>query len=246
VQDRYAFDAGDFVKLGLLRALIAGTGLRLGINWYLVPDEAHNADGKHVAYLRPDHTRHGALAACDPTLMALFSMVDLTQRSVAALEGCGALPSGSLTYDKHLRPSMTGGARRAWHVGALRGLAGADVVFVDPDNGLSTKPRGTRSNKYVFPTELADYSTRGQSLVVYHHADRTRGGVATQVPRRLDELSEATGVRAFGAVVTRLGSVRFFLIVPAPSHRRAIADALATYVRSWGACAELMEYPTDA
>lgn len=46
--------------------------------------------------------------------------------------------------------------------------------------------------------------------------------------------------------MTRLGSVRFFLIVPAPSHRRAIADALATYVRSWGAYAELMKYPTDA
>jgi hypothetical protein len=246
VQDRYAFDAGDFVKLGLLRALIAGTGLRLGINWYLVPDEAHNADGKHVAYLRPNHARYRALAACDTTLMELFSTVDLTQRSVAALEGCGALPSGSLTYNERLRPSMTDDARRTWHADALRELASADMVFVDPDNGLTTKPRGSRSHKYVFPSELADYSARDQSLVVYHRADRTPGGIATQDPRRLDELSEATGVRAFGAVVTRLGSARFFLVVPAPSHRQAIANALATYVKRWDICAELMEYPTDA
>jgi hypothetical protein len=232
MQDRYAFDAGDYVKLGLLRALIAGTGLRLGINWYLVPDEAHNADGKHVTYLGPGHHRYRSLAACDPPLMGLFSTADLTQRSVAALEACGALPTGSLTYGERLLPSMTNHARRVWHADALRGLAGADVVFVDPDNGLTTKPRGSRSNKYVLPTELADYSARGQSLVVYHHADRTPGGVAVQIPRRLDELSEATGVRPFGAVVTRLGSVRFFLVAPAPSHRRAIEDALAIYAGS--------------
>jgi hypothetical protein len=34
-----------------LRALIDRSGLRLGVNWYLVPDEGHNADGKYVAYL---------------------------------------------------------------------------------------------------------------------------------------------------------------------------------------------------
>lgn len=243
MQDRYAFDAGDFVKLGLLRALAEGSGLRLGVNWYLGPDEAHNADGKHVAYLRSDHRRHRALAACDATLMASFLSVDLTQRSVAALERCGALPVGSLTYGDRLRPSMSVGARRAWHEGALRHLAEAGVVFLDPDNGLSTKPPGSRSYKYAFPNELADFATRNQSLVVYHHADRTSGGVAAQVPRRLREVSASTGVQALGAVVTRLGSVRFFLVIPAPSHRRAIADALATYVTTWKVCSEFVENP---
>ena len=54
MQDRYAGDLGDFLKLGLLRYLVAATdgrpALRLGVVWYRVPDEAHNADGKHVAY----------------------------------------------------------------------------------------------------------------------------------------------------------------------------------------------------
>ena len=39
MQDRYAGDIGDFIKLGLLRAL-AGSDLNLYINWYLTPDES--------------------------------------------------------------------------------------------------------------------------------------------------------------------------------------------------------------
>ena len=57
MQDRYAGDLGDFLKLGLLRWLVAPSfdapPHRLGVVWYLAPDESHNADGKHVAYLDP-------------------------------------------------------------------------------------------------------------------------------------------------------------------------------------------------
>ena len=50
MQNRYTGDIGDFGKLGLLRALQA-SGLTVGVNWYLVPDENHNSDGRHVQYL---------------------------------------------------------------------------------------------------------------------------------------------------------------------------------------------------
>ena len=54
MQDRYAGDLGDFLKLGLLRWLVAPSfdapPHRLGVVWYLAPDESHNADGKHIAY----------------------------------------------------------------------------------------------------------------------------------------------------------------------------------------------------
>ncbi len=49
MQNRYTGDIGDFGKLGLLRALRA-SGLSIGVNWYLVPDEGHNNDGKHTKY----------------------------------------------------------------------------------------------------------------------------------------------------------------------------------------------------
>ena len=49
MQDRYTGDIGDFAKYGLLRALIGKR--KLGVAWYLFPDENHNADGKHINYL---------------------------------------------------------------------------------------------------------------------------------------------------------------------------------------------------
>ena len=53
MQDRYAGDVGDFGKFGLLRTLceLNAPQLKLGIVWYLVPEESHNEDGKHTKYL---------------------------------------------------------------------------------------------------------------------------------------------------------------------------------------------------
>ena len=51
MQNRYTGDIGDFGTLGLLRQL-SRAGLSIGVNWYLVPDEAHNGDGRHIGYLK--------------------------------------------------------------------------------------------------------------------------------------------------------------------------------------------------
>ena len=68
VQHRYVGDVGDFLTYGLLRVLSdAGIG-RLGVIWYLVADETHNADGRHVTYLAPGNRIGQQLRDCDPSL----------------------------------------------------------------------------------------------------------------------------------------------------------------------------------
>ena len=53
MQNRYTGDIGDFAKYGLLRALCPGH--RLGVAWYLYPDESHNEDGTpRFAESKPD------------------------------------------------------------------------------------------------------------------------------------------------------------------------------------------------
>ena len=47
MQNRYVSDIGDYLKLGILRA--SSPGYRLGIAWWLYPDESHNRDGRHTA-----------------------------------------------------------------------------------------------------------------------------------------------------------------------------------------------------
>lgn len=81
MQNRYAGDIGDFAKLGLLRALSAN--LRLGFAWYLYPDEGHNEDGRHIAYLDEPMAWKGL----DPELFASFgNIVRSGDRTVAAIE----------------------------------------------------------------------------------------------------------------------------------------------------------------
>ncbi len=132
MQDRYAGDIGDFVKLGLLRAI--SPGQRLGIAWYRFPDEDHNKDGRHVSYLeQPDR-----YASLDPALFEHLKNVVKDTRSIASL-----LPAleYTISFDESLDVTSVParqrrGWRRGWFVRATDALSGCDLVFADPDNGL--------------------------------------------------------------------------------------------------------------
>src|SRR6056297_640624 len=243
VQDRYAGDLGDFLKLGLLRWLAAPSSdappHRLGVVWYLTPDETHNADGKHVAYLVPESTAGRQLRLLDADLYdRLATMVRGGERSVARLEAHGVLPAGSRTFGEVLHFADLGpGARSdrisrrgAWLCAAHRATADCSVVFVDPDNGLrrsdhSMPPHRTKSEKHAYLDELAAYVDRGQSIVAYHHADRS-APVPVQAERRMADVAEELGVSSLAAVRASRGSTRLFVVVPAPAHRAALEQRL--------------------
>ncbi len=81
-------DIGDYLKLGILRAL--SPGHRLGIAWWLFPDERHNRDGLHIGYLRQPHYWR----QFDPELFgALAKIVTSGRRDVQALDGANLLPA---------------------------------------------------------------------------------------------------------------------------------------------------------
>ena len=85
MQNRYVGDVGDFVKLALLRML--SPGHQIGVVWYLVADERHNGDGRHITYLKKDEWRQ-----LDPELFdGLRRIVENSERSIAALEQSGFL-----------------------------------------------------------------------------------------------------------------------------------------------------------
>ena len=167
MQNRYAGDAGDFGKLGLLRQ-IAKTGLSVGVNWYLTNDETHNDDGKHIGYLTDPKFK-----ACDDELLGkLGYMVYGNLRSVKTIEESLLIPN-SIYYSELL--ANVGSDRDAWHNTALETLKTPDIVFLDPDNGLlpkSVSMTGAKSIKYVFPHEITDYYRQGNSVIFYNHRSR--------------------------------------------------------------------------
>jgi len=132
MQDRYAGDVGDFVKLGLLRAL--SPGRRLGIAWYRYPDENHNEDGRHITYLdKTDRFQH-----LDPTLFSHLRNVVKEARSISSL-----LPvlDGAVSFDETVDssiivPRKRRDCRAAWFKRAMEQLSTCDLVFADPDNGI--------------------------------------------------------------------------------------------------------------
>lgn len=261
MQDRYAGDIGDFQKLGLLRALVAGapSPLRLGIVWYLTPGEDHNADGKHVGYLDPSHRDAEAYRRLDaPLYDGLARVVRSGSRSVAALEQAGVMPPGTTTFREPLTFAglasthrVTRSARRtAWFDDALRVTKDADVVFVDPDNGLRrsdhpTGPLRAKSEKYCYLHELAAFVARGQSVIAYHHADRS-APVPEQITRRFADMNEALAVEPLAAVRTRGGSTRLFLFAAAPAHPDDLAVSLSQLAASpWTSLLQVHWYSAE-
>jgi hypothetical protein len=242
MQNRYTGDVGDFGKFGLLRALCGtrdGPALRLGVLWYLVPDESHNKDGKHIRYLDASPQ----FRDCDPELYDGFRELFLDgygkmiarQRRVSVVEGSGVLPPGTVFFNEllHYRAGSFEdrlAARDAWVARAVGATAMADVVFVDPDNGIEcqsvTRTAG-RGPKYVFWDEIGAIVERGQTAVVYHHLNRTRSTVEQVRLLRVQFDQRMPGGFATFHVIFRRGTRRAYFIAAAPAHRDILARRLS-------------------
>ena len=232
--------------------------LTVGVVWYLVPDETHNSDGKHIHYLDPSAHNQERFRDCDPTLYdTLREIVRSNRRNVSSIRECQILPLGTRFYEAVLtfdRPDDQSpftrahrvARRNAWLCGALKFTSGCDIVFVDPDNGFEVKvgPYQKRGPKYVFFDELLPYLERNQSLVIYHHIGR-QGSARDQIQERLTQISNELGREAFALLYHR-GSARAFFVVPAPRHRMdIISKAKLLMLSPWSRHFELCEIPLN-
>src|SRR5210317_2248692 len=97
MQNRYSGDIGDYSKLVLLRKLFASGDYKIGLVWYLYPDESHNGDGRHTGYV---HKK--SYIDCDPELIAGLSSVISGERSIKELERATLLPSDTVYFSDTL------------------------------------------------------------------------------------------------------------------------------------------------
>jgi hypothetical protein len=257
MQDRYSGDVGDFAKLGLLRQLIQpcclGSPLRIGVLWYLTENESGNLDGKHTSYLRDD-----MLGSCDPELReALRAIITAEDRRVKRLQDLLA-PDRSSFFSERL-PSANGlhegslcrmAARRQWFSEALKATSTADLVFMDPDNGLEVNSvpfSSAKANKYVYEHELKAVVARSQSVLLYQHHNRQLPA-EKQVRFTMERLRAIVqdGQPVIG-ITFRKGSIRSFYLIAAKAHSeilqyhlRALNDGpWAAYLRFTGWRGEL-------
>jgi hypothetical protein len=208
MQDQYTGDIGDFGKYGLLRFLFRPP-TRLGVVWWLYPNETHKTDGRHVDYLRRPGFRE-----CDAELFdELRSLVESRRRRVSEIERRPILGDAMFFREALDFPAPRVEARRLWLERALAATANCDAVFLDPDNGLqiASCDRAARTaGKFVFFDEIAAFAQRRQSIVIYHHLGR-RGSHLEQIHRH------AVRLREFGEVIAlrwRSYSPRVYFILP--------------------------------
>ena len=225
MQDRYAGDIGDFVKLGLLRAL--SPGRKLGIAWYRFPDEDHNGDGRHVGYLdRPEE-----YSSFDPELFTHLRNVVRSARSIASLHS--VLGANTVFADESLDVSQVPARmrrpwRQKWFAGVIDRLTACDLVFADPDNGIiddSDKRKGSAKFGKQMPLEEVRQLAADRCAVIYHHNTRRPGGHDAEVDYWLSEI----GLPGFAIRASRY-SPRTFLVLNPDEQVRARAE---TFCASW-------------
>ncbi len=226
MQDRYAGDIGDYVKLALLRSL--SPDLTLGVAWYLYPDEGHNADGRHISYLsHPERWRH-----LDPDLFARLVETVGSNRSVSALEDCSALPHAVFASEQITTCFVPAGSRcamrRQWFSDTMEKLAECDLVFADPDNGLvddgDHRRRQMKFGKQI-PLSEALALADGRQAVIYHHNTRYPGGHDLEVAHWRKQL----GPRTIAVRANAYSCRTFFIVNPS----QAIRDRAEAFCNRW-------------
>lgn len=248
MQDRYAGDVGDFGKYGLLRSLCRedkyGPALRLGVLWYRFIGKEPDApnDGKDTGYLSSQ--RSALFEKCDPELFAMMRKVVQGERSVAAVERSGALPSNTLyfsdpfTFKQEERRPERVQKRYEWLAAGLRKVKQAALVFADPDNGFevkSYKPLTKKGPKYVYYDDLLPCWERGQSLIVYQHSAWNKN-VEKQTAERIEVLRERfSGLRDVIPLRYHRGKSRVFFVLLAPAHAEQLSARCRAFIQSaWG------------
>lgn len=208
MQNRYAGDIGDYIKFALLRTLAPCR--QFGVLWYLYPDEGHNSDGRHTAYL----ARSAAWRHLDPALFDLLEEVVRCERSVQPLQrafetsrfAIEPVPTG-------LAASERSTARNDWFDRSLASLSQCDLVFADPDNGLVDDQewrRRTPGFGKQMPLSEARALSAGRCTVIYHHNSRFKGGHDAEVESWL----RALGMPAIAVRATAYSCRTFFVINP--------------------------------
>lgn len=219
MQDRYAGDVGDFVKLGLLRAL--SPGHQLGIVWYRYPDESHNGDGRHTTYLDQPH-RYEHL---DPILFSHLRNITKEARSINSLLPVleGVVSSDEVVDTSTISPRERRDWRNAWFKRVMDQLSNCDLVFADPDNGIIDDGDWRKGQaKFGKQIPLAEVKALAQDrcTVIYHHNTRRRGGHDAEVDHWLNEI----GMPSMAVRATAYSPRTLFVLNPSEEVRNRIDE----------------------
>lgn len=226
MQDRYAGDIGDYGKNALLKS-VENAGLRLGVNWYKskTAEIEKNADGRYLI--------SEAQKSYDPELARKLLAISTSEnRSIEALQNAKLLETACY-YDCYVPPKAE---RDDWQKNAMAVFSSCDIVYLDPDNGLSVKSvraQSKRSSKYVYMDEIEDYIRCGKSVILYNHRQRIKEDIYfSSVISRFNETQAITGKRIYAITFPKCTIRDYFIISASFEHSQKIEQALSALLSS--------------
>ena len=236
MKNQYFGDIGDYGKYGLLR-FISKRGMIVAVNWYLTADD-HSNDGNIRAYLTKETDR-----TYDPELFdALKELCVKNIKDVSSFASLGMIP-GARYFDKTVEPVLSSlsnsekrAARGKWHREALAECVGADLVFLDPDNGLRAGRPTARKDavKFVYSSEAADYYERGQDVVYYCHKGRRTTSQREKARHIMQE--QCSGAILMGLTYHR-GTQRSYIFAVHPEREALYHDLIHDFLDTrWQDC----------
>ena len=223
MNDSYAGDIGDFCKYGLLRFIInTSNGKKLGINWYRT-DLKRN--GKHYDYLKLNTKRGQTMRMLDENLYdALSPFRNREYRKIKNVEEANILPGTTITFNNFVSGRFE---RESWHKRALQQLKKADIIFLDPDNGIEIKTKPF-SKEHVRIQELQDYYETGKTIILYNHYGRA---IENERRTQFRELKHLLRSWELTRLWCHRGTARDFLFF---MHDKELNQNLEDFLKIWG------------
>jgi len=198
-------------------------GRRLAVCWYLAgTDDSAKRDEKHFDYLRrPNDFRHLAPEVFDQLAEYVGGHRACTVADpLTALQKSRVLES-AVFFREEVPKKVS--LRPLWVNGLVNSVMGADLVFLDPDNGI----QGQRlTNRHVGLAEIAALRSEGRVLMVGHHQSGRKAEV-----KYLADRMKSLGCNVIEIVRLRLVTSCFYVIL---DHDTAMSELTATFVRKWG------------
>lgn len=122
-------------------------------------------------------------------------------------------------------------SRPLWAKALANSVGGANLVFLDPDNGIE----GRRLTKrHVALAEIAALRQKGRVLIIGHHQSGRRAEV-----KHIADQMKSLGCDIVEIVRLRLVTSRLYVIV---DRDQEMADLIATFVRRWGSLAKSYQF----
>ncbi len=164
MQERYLGDIHDFYKFNFLKFLSLRINEKIGLNWYFVdPKKIGDTEFKKKDGEKRNYLVKSEYSCLDWELKnEMISLKLPKNRKLKEFTKKTHLKKFVDFYNEELSTAN----RKLWFKNSISYFKDNNLVFLDPDNGLSKKKNNNKNSiKYVFLDEIKEYNQNGKTII---------------------------------------------------------------------------------